>query len=57
VKGQSAEFSYMLLHLAHLKAPEVIGGNSNLQFNLDEIKEGVEKMSIETATSDLGDSE
>ena len=46
----------MLMHLAHLKAPEIIGGNSSLQLDLSEIKEGIEKMNIEAITSDLGES-
>lgn len=50
------EFSYMLMHLAHLKSPEMIGGNSALQLDLTEIKEGIEKMNIEAVTSDLGES-
>ena len=57
MKGQSSEFSYMLLHLAHLKSPELIGANSSLQFELDEIKAGVEKLSIDTVTSELSSDE
>jgi hypothetical protein len=37
VKDMSAEFSQHLLHLAHLKYPNVVGGNSDLQINLTEL--------------------
>lgn len=37
VKGLSPEFSQQLLHLAHLKYPDVVGGNADLQINLTEL--------------------